>query len=110
MTHIVASSSQRQRLRNRRQAVTFGFEHRGLRYTCSFGRYANGELAELFVGNHKSGSGADCNVRDAAIAISIALQYGADLDVLRQGLSRDSHGHALSPIGAALDLIAEGGQ
>jgi hypothetical protein len=96
----------RQRLPDRRSAVTFNFEHFGLRYTCSFGRYANGKLAELFVGNHKSGSGADCNVRDAAIAVSLALQHGADPDVLRRGLSRDSRGRALSPIGAALDLIA----
>jgi hypothetical protein len=38
---------------------------------------------------------------------SIALQYGADVETIRKGLSRDSRGRATSPVGAALDRISE---
>jgi hypothetical protein len=37
---------------------------------------------------------------------SLALQYGAPLDVLRKALLRDSHGRPSTPIGCALDLLA----
>jgi hypothetical protein len=42
---------------------------------------------------------------DCAIAASLALQYGCPADVLRKALSRDSHGRANGPLGAALDQI-----
>jgi hypothetical protein len=105
-TANIINSFSRQRLPHRRPSITVSFEHFGLKYTCSFGRYADGRLAELFVATHKSGSSADCNVRDAAIAISIALQHGADPVALQRALSRDSQGRALSPIAQTLDLIA----
>lgn len=50
---------------------------------------------------------ADACARDAAILASIALQYGVPLDVLRKALLRDQRGNASTPIGTALDLIAE---
>jgi hypothetical protein len=34
------------------------------------------------------------------------LQHGADLNEIRKALCRDAQGHALGPIGAALDIIA----
>jgi hypothetical protein len=43
---------------------------------------------------------------DAAIAASLALQYGCPAEVLRGALSRDSDGVASSPLGVALDLEA----
>jgi hypothetical protein len=57
--------------------------------------------------NHKSNSSADTNARDAAIAFSFAVQFGADPEVIRRGLSRDAHGRATGPLGAALDLISD---
>jgi hypothetical protein len=44
---------------------------------------------------------------DQAVLASLALQYGAPLDVIRKALMRDFHGRATSPIGAALDAIME---
>jgi hypothetical protein len=35
------------------------------------------------------------------------LQYGAPLDVLRKAVLRDQRGNASTPIGVALDLLAE---
>jgi hypothetical protein len=98
----------RERLPTRRAAETFEFECASLRYTCTFSRYANGRIAEIFLTNHKSNSAADTGARDAAIAFSFAVQYGADLETIRLALCRDSHGRASGPLGAALDLLAEG--
>jgi hypothetical protein len=48
--------------------------------------------------------------RDSAIILSFALQHGADLEAIRRALCRDSQGHALGPLGVAVDIIAgEGG-
>jgi hypothetical protein len=44
--------------------------------------------------------------RDAAIAFSIAVQHGADLEVIRRALCRDARGNASGRLGAALDHIA----
>jgi hypothetical protein len=68
----------RQCLPNGRLAETFELEVAGLRYTCTVGRFNDGRLAEVFLSNHKSNSAADTSARDLAI----------------------------SPLGAALDLVA----
>jgi hypothetical protein len=70
----------RQRLNNRRASETFTFELDGLRFTASVSRFSDGRIGELFLNNHKSGNQSDTNARDAAIALSFALQHGADLD------------------------------
>jgi ribonucleoside-diphosphate reductase alpha chain len=97
--------TERLRLPNRRRSETFELELAGLRFTCSFSRFADGRVAEVFLQNHKPGSQSDCNARDSAIAASLALQHGVPLDVLRHALLRDTHGNASTPLGAALDRI-----
>ncbi len=99
----------RERLPNRRASLVFDFEHKGLRFTCSFSRYPDGRIAELFLQNHKNSSGADVVVRDGAVITSIALQFGAPLETLADAILRDPNGEAASPIGAAIDLIAKQG-
>ena len=95
----------RHRLPNRRLAESFELEVAGLRYTCTVGRYPNGRVGEIFLSNHKFNSAADTNARDSAIVVSIAIQFGADIETIRKALCRDSHGRASGPLGAALDLI-----
>jgi ribonucleoside-diphosphate reductase alpha chain len=97
------------RLSNRRASVSFGFEVNGLMYTATYSRFPDGRAAEVFLQNHRTNSGADVNARDAAIAASLALQHGADIENLRRALSRDARGNAAGPLGVALDIIAEGG-
>jgi ribonucleoside-diphosphate reductase alpha chain len=96
----------RARLPNRRTAETFELEVGGLHYTCTVGRFSDGSIGELFLNNHKSNSAADTNARDSAITFSIAIQHGADPEVIRRALCRDSQGRASGPLGCALDLIA----
>jgi hypothetical protein len=95
----------RQRLPNRRRSESFGFECNGLRYTATISWFDDGRLGEVFLGNHRADSHADACAKDAAILASIALQFGAPLDVLRRALLRDSQGRPSTPIGVALDLL-----
>jgi ribonucleoside-diphosphate reductase alpha chain len=97
----------RERLRNRRCHEVFEIELHGLRYVVGFSCFDDGRVAEIFLQNHKPGSQSDSNARDSAIAASLALQHGCPLEVLRRALLRDAHGRASTPIGVALDLLAE---
>jgi hypothetical protein len=97
----------RQRLANRRAAESFSFELNGLRFTATVSRFDDGRLAEVFLSNHKNGNQLDTFVRDAAIILSFALQYGADADAIRRALGRDAQGRALGPIGQVLDIVGE---
>jgi ribonucleoside-diphosphate reductase alpha chain len=96
----------RERLPNRRSSETFALECAGLNYLATVSRFPDGRLGEIFLSNHKAGSAADTAARDAAIACSIALQFGADVETIRKALCRDSRGNASGPLGVALDLIA----
>jgi len=97
----------RERLSSRRPALTFDLEVGGLRYTATVGRFADGRLAEIFLTNHKAGSQADANARDAAVVCSLALQHGAPLDTIRRALLRDARGNAETPLCAALDFVSK---
>jgi ribonucleoside-diphosphate reductase alpha chain len=98
----------RQRLSDRRSSTVFSFECNGLHYTASASWFDDGRLGEVFVGNHRPDSHADACAKDAAILASLALQYGVPLDDLRKSLLRDSQNRPATPIGVALDLLANG--
>jgi hypothetical protein len=92
-------------LPGRRASTVLDFEHRGLRFTCSFSRDADGRVAEVFLQNHKNDSGADVVCRDGGVITSLALQHGCPLEALTGAILRNPDGAAASPIGAALDLV-----
>ena len=95
----------RVRLPNRRCSQQLSFECNSLRYVATVSFFADGSLAEIFIGNAKAGSHSDA-AKDSAVVCSIALQFGLPVDVIRKALLRDSRGNASSPLGVALDLIA----
>jgi hypothetical protein len=98
----------RSRLPARRASETFGFEVGGLHYHATISRFPeSGRIAEIFLSNHRSGSQADANARDAAIAASLAFQYGCPVEVLRGALLRDMQGRPATPLGVALDIAVE---
>jgi ribonucleoside-diphosphate reductase alpha chain len=97
----------RQRLKNRRACESFDFEVAGQHFTVTVGRYADGTIGEIFLQSHKPGSQSDANARDAAVAASLALQFGCPLETLRHALLRDSHGQPWTPLGAAVDQLHE---
>jgi hypothetical protein len=97
--------TERERLPNRRYSETFGLTCGALPYTCTFSRFSDGRIGEVFLNNAKSNSSSDTAARDSALAFSFAVQHGADPEAIRKALSRDSQGRATGPLGVALDLI-----
>jgi hypothetical protein len=95
----------RNRLPNRRLAISTGFERDGARFEMTSGFYADGRPGELFLNADRANSLLDFLMSDAAILASLALQYGAPLDEIRHALKRDGRGAAASPIGEALDRL-----
>jgi hypothetical protein len=93
----------------RHASETFSFSCNCLAYVASISRFPDGRLAEIFISNAKAGSHSDSAAKDGAVICSIALQYGVPLDVIRHALLRDPRGVASSPLGVALDKIAEQG-
>src|SRR5207245_8628408 len=91
---IVNIPQPRRRLANRRASENFDLEIGGLKYTATVSRFPDGRVAEIFLQNHKTNSSADVNARDAAIACSFALQFGADVETIRKALCRDASGRA----------------
>lgn len=96
----------RARLPNRRPARMLKIPFGGMSYFVSYALGAGGSVAEVFISCDRPTSDAAQVARDAAVTISIALQYGAALDVMRGAITRDHDGVAASIIGAALDSIA----
>ncbi len=100
------------RLPNRRAGETIGFEFRGSEYSATFSKFPDGWLAEIFIDAAKPSNDAADDARDAAVAMSIALQHGTPLEAIRAALTRDGAGRPAGILGAALGAIAEeiGGQ
>jgi hypothetical protein len=106
MSNLCKSAPHRKRLPNRRLAESYPVEVNGLRYTATIGRFPDGSVGEVFLQNTKPGSQSDSNARDAAVAASLALQYGCPIEVLQKALLRDSRGRPSTPLGAAIDAIS----
>ena len=97
----------RQRLPNRRAHELRDLHFNGKRFVVGFGRYDNGQLAEIFIDTAKPGAtDLDHVARDAAVCASLGLQSGVALEPLRAAVSRDSDGSPAGLLGAALDLVA----
>jgi hypothetical protein len=95
-------------LPNRRPAILQDIVFNGRRYTIELGRFDDGDPAESFV--HQAKPSCDdmgAVSRDAAVALSIALQYGTPIDVVRGAVTRNPDGSPASLIGAVVDMLAE---
>lgn len=100
----------RDRLPGRRNAVTFELADGNHLYTVTAGVYEDGRLGEVFIVPRlqvKSGTPLEAVARDGAIILSLALQHGCPLDVIRAALTRDEKGEASGPIGKICDELAE---
>jgi hypothetical protein len=96
----------RERLPNRRASEQIAFECGGFKFVATISRFPDGRLAEIFISNWKCGSDSDVAARDSAVVCSIALQFGAPIDIIRKALMRGNQGRASGPLGAALDILA----
>lgn len=96
--------SKRERLPERRESETVEFWFNGLDYTGTASRFSDGRLAEVFLDTAKGGS-AGLAARDAALAASLALQYGCSAAELRASLTRLEDGGPAGPLAVLLDLV-----
>jgi hypothetical protein len=99
--------SGRQRLPNRRQCESFEFRHAGHPFTLTAWHYPDNRIGEIFISSNRAGSQVEAVARDSAIAVSIALQFGADLQTIRAALTKDHDGQPATLLGAALDALVE---
>jgi ribonucleoside-diphosphate reductase alpha chain len=100
----------RLRLPNRRRSEILSFVHEGNQFTLGLSRFHDGRVAEIFISSSRPGSSIEAIARDAAILASLAFQHGCPLATLRGGLTRDHGGAPATLLGAALDMLAEGGR
>jgi hypothetical protein len=106
--HIDGNASiKREPMPQRRASFTHTFEAHGMRYEGTVGFYEDGRVGEIFLDSGKAGTASQVNARDAAIAVSHALQSGADFKAMRTSMTRGPDGKALGPVGLFLDLINE---
>jgi hypothetical protein len=99
----------RRTLPQRRSCETFEIDFGGLArsHTITLGYYDDGALGEVFINGGKSGEAIEAIARDGAVILSLALQYGAELDNIKSAITRDAQGAPSSIIGAVLDQLSE---
>lgn len=101
----------RERLPNRRAALTLDFEHcypgAGPRiFTATVGLYPDGRPAEVFVSLvNRTEKKISVDVHDAAILISMALQHGASLADIGSAMLRGEDGVAHGFMGSLADAV-----
>jgi hypothetical protein len=100
----------RQALPNRRCAETFDFEHAGHQFSLTVGRFSDGRPAEIFLSSKHVGSPLEAIARDAAVTVSIALQYGSPLATIASALTKDHDGGPATLLGAAIDTLLDRSQ
>jgi hypothetical protein len=101
----------RRTLPHRRHASTFEAVHwppggAETRFQVSVGFFldeAGERPAEVFISGTKAGSSVEAVARDGAVLLSIALQYGVPLDVLRGAITREQDGAPTTIIGTVID-------
>lgn len=76
-------------------------------FTVTVGRYDDNRIGEVFIDGALIGSAMNAITHDAAVLLSIGLQYGVPLATMRHAISRDGNEKATTIIGAVLDRIME---
>ena len=99
----------RRTLPPRRRAETFEVAFAGLdrAHTVTVGYYDDHSIGEVFINGGKSGEMVESIARDGAVLLSLALQYGAELDNIRKAITRDEQGAPSSIVGAVIDKLSE---
>jgi hypothetical protein len=99
----------RRTLPQRRACETFEISFGGLArsHTITLGFYEDGGLGEVFINGGKSGEAVEAIARDGAVILSLALQYGAEIENIKSAITRDGQGEPSSIIGAVLDQLGE---
>lgn len=95
----------RERLPMRRAAERFDFNHAGKHYHATVGLYPDNRIGEVFLTGAKSGADLQIVAIEAAVALSFALQHGADLDAIQKAMPRTEDGKPEGLIGSLVDAL-----
>lgn len=99
-------------LPNRRAGETFEVRHGQLSFWITVGFLPDGKAIEVFASmkggrNSSLSSDVEAIARDAGVLISLALQHGASLSLLRDAVTREVSGAPASLLGAILDAMSK---
>lgn len=105
----------RRQLAARRKSLTFHLDHRTQsgavhHFHVTIGLYDlhSTDIGEIFINTAgKAGSESDTMVSDAAVAISLALQFGCPIEVLRAAMKRNPDGTPMGLMSHALDAACK---
>ncbi len=105
-------NSQRKKLPERRYSEIVEINHMMSNghielYSGGVGYYDDGSIGEIFLDSEKQSSDISNLACDAALVLSIAIQYGIPIAELHASIGRDYNNKPLSIIGAALDVLME---
>lgn len=103
-----AAARERQPNRTPSEVITFEVNRDGvppIQYVARVGYRWDGRVCQVFLDSGKSGSDVNISTDEAAIAVSLALQYGCDIETLRRAMPRTNDGRPEGPIGTLLDHI-----
>lgn len=96
----------RLRLPNKRFGANIAIEADGVEGLCTINVRMSGVPAEIFLEIGQPGSTIDLIGRDAAVLLSLLLQYGVEASAIAASLARLDDGRPATIIGAAADLAA----
>lgn len=97
----------RSRLPNRRESTIEDLYFNGERYHISYS-WDEG-VKEVFISGPRAGTDLYAICCTAATVVSLALQYGVPLQVLRDSALRDKEGNPCEIVGAVLDVLHQAG-
>lgn len=97
----------RQHLPARRPAENVDVRFQGMDVSVSFGWSDDWRITEVFASTRKVGTTVDTMVRDIAVLLSIALQYGASPTVLERSLTMTEEGDPEGFAGLIVQMIKE---
>ena len=97
--------NRRRRLQQRRGAIVVELERAGHHFRMQIGCFPDGALGEVFLDATKQNSALDAFAADAAILVSLLLQFGVSPAEIGHALRRTPSGESASLIGAVVDLL-----
>jgi hypothetical protein len=105
--HIMIAESNRAVLPQRRACETFELQHGKMNtvFFVTLGRYPDGRVGEVFISGAKAGSEVEAVARDGAVLLSIALQHGVPLEIIRHAITREQNGSPSTVIGMVIDRL-----
>lgn len=75
-------------------------------FTVTVGYYDDNTPGEIFINYGRAGTDMEALMRDAAVVLSLALQFGVPTATIRGAVTREGNGDASSIVGAILDKLS----